>query len=347
MKAIVRHRYGSPDVLQLEEIRKPTARDDELLIRVRAVSLNLGDWELLTGEPLFIAVVATLFAPGTKYEPTSSTAERVEKSGPKKDVLFKPRHKILGTDVSGRVEAVGKNVKQFQPGDEVFGMSNFGALAEYVCVEEGAGFAKKPENMTFEEAAAIPQAAFIALQALRDREQVQPGQRVLINGAGGGAGTFAIQIAKMLGAEVTAVDNALKLDMMRSIGADHVIDYTREDFIANGQQFDLILDLASHRSVFDYTSALRPNGIYLLAGGAFWPTLQAALIGPLISAIGSKRISFFLADTNSADLVHMTELYQAGRVVPVVDRVFPLSAAADAFRLVGEGRSLGKVVITV
>ena len=255
--------------------------------------------------------------------------------------IFRPRHKILGTDVSGRVEAVGKDVTQFQPGDEVFGMNSFGALAEYVCVKERAGFARKPEGMTFEEAAAIPQAAFIALQALRDREQVQPGRRVLINGAGGGAGTFAIQIAKMLGAEVTAVDNALKLDMMRSIGADHVIDYRREDFLAKDQPFDLILDLASHHSVFDYTSALRPNGIYLLAGGAFWPTLQAALVGPLVSAIGSKKISFFLADTNSEDLIQMTELHQAGKVVPVIDRVFPLSAAADAFRRIGSN-DLGK-----
>jgi len=347
MKAMVRHKYGSPDVLQLEELQKPTAGDDELLIRVHAVSLNLGDWELLTGAPLFIAVLATLFAPGPRYDPVPLTDEGAAASRPTGGGLLKPRHKILGTDIAGRVEAVGKNVKQFQPVDEVFGMCNFGALAEYVCVPESAGFAKKPTGMTFEEAAAIPQAAFIALQGLRDKEQVQPGRKVLINGAGGGAGTFAVQIAKLLGAEVTAVDSTIKLDMMRSIGADRVIDYTQEDYTQNGQQYDLILDLAAHRSIFDGKRALSPNGIYLLAGGAFWPTLQAGLLGPLISRIGSKKVVFLLADTNREDLVHLTELYEAGKVVPVVDRAYPLSEAAEAFRLIGEGRSKGKVVITV
>ena len=346
MKAMVRHRYGSPDVLQLEEIRTPTVGNDELLIRVHAVSLNLGDWELLTGKPLFISILATLFAPGTPYEPVGSTDEGTPASRLTDGGLLKPRHKILGTDIAGCVEAVGPNVTQYQPGDEVFGMCSFGGLAEYVCVPEGAGLAKKPAGMTFEEAAAIPQAAFIALQALRDREQVQPGRKVLINGAGGGAGTFAIQIAKLLGAEVTAVDNSLKSDMMRSIGADHVIDYTQEDYTRSGQ-YDLILDLAAHRSIFDGKRALSPNGIYLLAGGAFWPTLQAALLGPWISRTGSKKVVFLLADTNREDLDHMTELYRARKVVPIVDRAYPLSEAAEAFRLVGEGRSKGKVVITV
>ena len=349
MKAMVRHKYGSPDVLRLEELQKPTARDDELLIRVRAVSLNLGDWELLTGDPLFIAVLATLFAPGPRYDPVSLTDEGSGSAAPHPTGggLLKPRHKILGTDIAGRVEAVGKNVKQFQPGDEVFGMCSFGALAEYVCAPEGAGLAEKPAGMSFEEAAAIPQAAFIALQGLRGKEQVQPGRRVLINGAGGGAGTFAVQIAKLLGAEVTAVDSTIKLDMMRSIGADHVIDYTQEDFTQNGQQYDLILDLAAHRSIFTCRRALSPRGIYLLAGGAFGPTLQAALLGPLISRIGSKKVVFLLADTNREDLVHMTELYETGKVVPVVDRTYPISEAAEAFRLIGEGRSKGKVVIAV
>ena len=347
MKAMVRHKYGLPDVLQLEELRKPIAKNDELLVRVHAVSLNLGDWELLTGEPLFIAVLATLFAPGTRYDPVPSTDEGSAPSHQTAGGLLRPRHKILGTDIAGRVEAVGKNVKQYRPGDEVFGMCNFGALAEYVCVPENAGLAKKPAGMSFDEAAAIPQAAFIALQGLRDKEQVQPGRKVLINGAGGGAGTFAVQIAKLLGAEVTAVDSTTKLSMMRSIGADHVIDYTQEDFTQNEQQYDLILDLAAHRSIFACRRTLSPRGIYLLAGGAFGPTLQAALLGPLISSIGSKKVVFLLANTNKEDLVHMTELYEAGKVVPVVDRMYPLSEAAEAFRLIGEGRSKGKVVIAV
>ena len=347
MKAMVRHKYGSPDVLQLEELQKPTARDDELLIKVHAVSLNLGDWELLTGHPLFIAVLATLFAPGTRYDPVPVTEENSDMSRRPSGGLLKPKHKILGTDIAGQVEQVGKNVKEFQPGDEVFGMCSFGALAEYVCVPEGAGLAKKPAGMPFAEAAAISQAAFIALQGLRDKEQVQPGRKVLINGAGGGAGTFAVQIAKLLGAEVAAVDSTIKLNMMRSIGADHVIDYTQEDFTHNEQQYDLILDLAAHRSIFTCRRTLSPKGIYLLAGGAFGPTLQAALLGPLISRIGSKKVVFLLAATNREDLVHMTELYEAGKVVPVVDRIYPLSQAAEAFRLIGEGRSLGKVVVAV
>lgn len=347
MKAMVRHRYGSPGILQLEELRKPTAGDDELLIRVQAVSLNLGDWELLTGKPLFIAVLATLFAPGTRYDPVPPTDEGAVASRPTGGGLFRPKHKILGTDVAGRVEAVGKKVTQFQPGDEVFGMCMFGALAEYVCVPESAGFVKKPAGMSFEEAAAIPQAAFIALQGLRDREQAQPGRKVLINGGGGGAGTLAVQFARFLGAEVTAVDNSLKLEMMRSIGADHVIDYTQEDYTRSGRQYDLILDLAAHRSIFDGLRALRRGGIYLLAGGAFLPTLQAALLGPLLSRLGSKKVVFLLADTNREDLERMTEFYQTGEVVPVVDRTYSLSEAAEAFQLIGEGGAKGKVVITV
>lgn len=345
MKALVRHRYGSPDVLQIEELRKPTPGDDELRIRVQAVSLNLGDWELLTGHPRFIALLATLFVPGSRYDPVPSNGERDASSRPTGARIPRPRHRILGTDFAGTVEAAGSGVKRFQPGDEVFGMINFGALAQYVCVPESSGLVKKPAGMSFEEAAAIPQAAFIALQALGDRDQVGSGRKVLINGAGGGAGTFAVQIAKRLGAEVTGVDSGLKLELMRSIGADHVIDYTQDDYTRNEQEYELILDLAAHRSVFDAKRVLSPGGIYLLAGGGFLPTLQAALLGPLISRLGSKKVVFLVADANRDDLLRMIELYEAGEVVPVVDRTYPLSAAAEAFRLIGEGRSRGKVVI--
>ncbi len=347
MKALVRHRYGPPEVLRVEELRTPAPKDDELLIRVHAVSLNLGDWEMLTGRPLFIALLATLFAPGVRYEPLPSAGAGRAGSRPTAGGLLRPRHRILGTDIAGHVESVGRNVRGFKPGDELFGMSGFGALAEYVCVPESAGFVRKPSGMSFEEAAAIPQAAFIALQALRSREQVGPSRKVLINGAGGGAGTLAVQIAKSLGAEVTAVDNTMKLDMMRSIGADHVVDYTQEDFAGTERRYDLILDLAAHRSVFDGMRVLSPGGIYLLAGGAFVPTLQAALLGPLFSRFGTKKLVFLLADTEREDLLRMVEFYEAGTVTPVLDRVYPLGEAAEAFRLVGEGRSVGKAVITL
>ena len=347
MKAMVRYKYGSPEALQLEEIQQPIAGDDELLIRVRAVSLNLGDWELLTGDPPFITVLATIFGPKPRVEPVSLTDASDAASN--RGGLFEPKYKILGTDLAGTVEAVGQNVTRYRPGDDVFGACGFGALSEYVCVPERAPLAPKPARMTFEEAAAIPQAAFIALQGLRNKEQLQRGREctVLINGAGGGAGTFAVQIAKSLGAEVTGVDNSSKLDMMRSIGADHVIDYAQDDFTKDGQQYDVILDLAAHRSIFDCKRALSPSGTYLLAGGAGLPTLQAALLGPLISVTGSQKVIFLLADSNREDLIRMTELHKAGTVVPIVDRTYPLSEAADAFRLIGEGRSKGKVVITL
>ncbi len=333
MKAIVRHKYGSPDVLKLEDIQKPTAGDDEVLIKIHAASANLGDWELLRADPLFIAVMAQVLGPKPRLDPGGG--------------LLEPKYKILGCDIAGRVEAVGRNVKQFQPGDEVFGMCDFGAFAEYVCVPENAEFVLKPASVTFEEAAAIPQAAFIALQGLRDKGQLQPGQKVLINGAGGGAGTFAVQIAISLGAEVTGVDSTKKLDMMRSIGAHQVIDYTQEDFTQNGQRYDLILDLAAHRSIFDCKRALSPKGIYVMAGGSMAPTFQTMFLGPLLSMVGSQKVVFLMAESKKEDLVHMTELLEAGKVVPVIDRTYPLSETAEALRLLGEGHAQGKVVITV
>jgi NADPH:quinone reductase-like Zn-dependent oxidoreductase len=242
MKAIVYTKYGLPDVLQLKEVEKPIPKDDEVLIKVHAASLNSSDWEFLTGKPPYIRLWG----------------------------LLKPKYKILGSDIAGRVEAVGKNVKQFEPGDEVFGdiMYRWGGFAEYVCASEDA-LMLKPESMTFEEVAAVPQAATLALQGLRYKGQIQPGQRVLINGAGGSAGTFAVQLAKYFGAEVTGVDSTRKLDMMRSIGADQVIDYTQEDFTQNGQRYDLILDFKAYRSIFDCKRALSPKGIYVMTAGVW------------------------------------------------------------------------------
>src|SRR3990170_1528200 len=259
MKAILYFQYGSPDVLNLEEVEKPTPKDDEVLIKVQAVSVNRSDWEGLRGKPLYARIGG----------------------------LLKPRHQILGSDIAGRVEMAGRNNRQFQPGDEVFGdiLGRMGGFAEYVCAR-GRTLALKPASMTFEEVAAIPQAAVIALQGIRDKGQVQPGQKVLINGAGGGAGTFAVQLAKLYGAEVTGVDNTGKLDFMRSLGADHVIDYTREDFSKNGQRYDFILDLVAVRSVYDYRRALAPNGKAYLVGGSVGTFFQVLLLG---SSVGKAK----------------------------------------------------------
>ena len=320
MKAIVYHQYGSPNALKLEEVQKPTPADNQLLISVHAVSLNRSDWEGLTGKPLYARIGG----------------------------LFKPGNKILGSDIAGTVEAVGKEVKLFKPGDEVFGlMLNYGGgFAEYACKSEKA-LALKPAGMTFEEAAAIPQAAFIALQGIREKGQVQPGQKVLINGAGGGTGTFAIQLAKLAGAEVTGVDNAEKLELMRSLGADHVIDYTREDFTKNGKQYDLILDVIAHRSVFAYKRALKPDGSCFMVGGSVTTMFQSLLLGPLIRRITGKNIKLLVVQTDSKDLVYITELIESGKVVLVIDKRYSLSEAAEALRYLGEGHAKGKVVITV
>ena len=320
MKAIVYTKYGPPETLQLEDVAKPTPKDDEVLIKVRAVSVNRSDWEGLRGKPLYARIGG----------------------------LLKPRHQRLGSDIAGRVEMAGRNIWRFQPGDEVFGdiLPRLGGFAEYVCARESA-LALKPPSMTFEEVAAIPQAAVIALQGIRDRGQVQPGEKVLINGAGGGAGTFAVQLAKVYGAEVTGVDNYGKLDFMLSLGADHVIDYTREDFTKNGKQYDLILDIVAHRSVFAYKRALRPNGSYFLAGGSVATILQILLLGPWIRATTGKKIRILAVKPNLKDLIYITELCEAGKVTPVIDRRYPLSEVPDAIRYLGEGRTKGKVIITV
>jgi NADPH:quinone reductase-like Zn-dependent oxidoreductase len=319
MKAIVYTEYGSPDVLQLKEVAKPAPTDDELLIRVQAVSINGSDREALTGRPLYTRIGG----------------------------LRKPRHQILGSDIAGRVEMVGKNIREFQAGDEVFGEipGYYGGFAEYVCVPEKT-LARKPTRMTFEEAAAVPQAGVIALRGICAKGQVRPGQKVLINGAGGSAGSFAVQLAKLCGAEVTGVDNSGKLDFLRSLGADQVIDYTKEDFTRNGKQYDLILDLIAHRSVFAYARALRPNGTCFFVGGAVSVLFQILLLGPLIRMVKGKNIRLLIVPQNREDLVSIAELCEAGKVIPIIDRQYPLSEVPEALRYVGEGRHKGKVVIT-
>jgi NADPH:quinone reductase-like Zn-dependent oxidoreductase len=263
--------------------------------------------------------------------------------------LLKPKNKILGADIAGRVEAVGRNVKQFQPADEVFGdisACGWGGFAEYVCASENA-LALKPANISFEEAAAVPLAAVTALQGIRDKGQIQPGQKVLINGASGGVGTFAVQIAKSFGAEVTAVCSTRNLDMARSIGADQVIDYTQEDFTQNGQRYDLIIAANGYHSISDYKRALSPKGIYVMTGGSMAQIFQAMLLGPWISMTGSKKMGNSATKPNKNDLAFMKELLEAGKVVPVIDRRYPLSKVAEAIRYLGEGHARGKVVITL
>lgn len=317
MKAMVYERYGPPDVLAFREVEKPVPGDNEVLVDVRAASLNFGDMALLRGKP-FIA----RFWSG----------------------LLKPKYLILGTDIAGRVEAVGENVTQLRPGDAVFGdieRCGFGAFGEYVAVMQ-ATLALMPANLSFAEAAAVPQAAVVALQGLRDKGQIQSGQGVLINGASGGVGTFAVQIAKAWGAEVTAVCSTKNLDLVRSLGADHVIDYTETDFTANEQRYDLIFDIVANRSVSDYMRALTPRGIYVAC--AFNPT--SLFLGPFISRKSGKQATSLVHKSNQDDLVVMKELIEAGKVTPVIDRCYPLSELAEAIRYLESGQHRGKVVVT-
>lgn len=320
MKAIVYDRYGSPDVLRLADIPRPDVGDDDVLVRVHAASVNSWDWDLVTGTPVLFRFWG----------------------------LLRPKHKVPGADIAGRVEAVGKNVTRFRPGDEVFGdlcQCGWGGFAEYARARESA-LTPKPAGMTFEQAAALPQAGAMALQGLRDEGGLRPAQKVLINGAGGGVGTFAIQIATSLGAEVTGVDRTEKLETMRSAGAAEVIDYTKEDFTASGKTYDLILDAAAHRSMFDYARALNRGGTYVMLGGSIGRILQLLLIGPWISRSEQKKMRLLAAKANH-DLTALGELFQAGKLSPVIDRCFPLDEVPDAFRYFGEGKALGKIVITV
>lgn len=327
---MVYRKYGLPDVLKLEEVPKPTPRDDEVLVKVHAAAVNYADWVLLTGKPFLVRLMG--------------------------GGLLKPKNKILGADIAGQVEAVGRNVEQFQPGDEVFGGISgrgFGGFAEYACSNENI-LALKPANISFEEAAAVHLAALTALQGIRDKGKIQRGQKVLINGASGGVGTFAVQIAKSFGAEVTAVCSTSKLDVARSIGADQVIDYSKEDFTQTGQHYDLILAANGYHPLLDYKRALSPGGIYVCTGGSMAQIFKSLLLGPLISMTGSlpggptgKKMGNAAMKSNKKDLVFMKDLLEAGKVVPVIDRRYPLTDVAEALRYLGEGHARGKVVITV
>ncbi len=324
MKAIVCPKYGSPDVLQLQEVAKPAPQDDEVLIRIYAASVNARDWRFMRAKPFFIRLL-----PGG---------------------FLGPKNKILGADVAGRVEAIGGNVRQLKPGDEVFGYlpsaTGRGTFAEYVCAQENL-ITLKPANLTFEQAAAVPVAAMTALQGLRDNGHIHPGQKVLINGASGGVGTFAVQIAKAFGAEVTAVCSTRNLDMVRLIGADHVIDYKVEDFTRNGQRYDLILAANGYHPISDYLRALSPDGIYVIAGGSMIQLFQASLQGRQNSKTGNQKTYVVSLVQNQMDLVFMKELLESGKVVPVIDGCYPLSKAAEALWYFEKEHAQGKVVITV
>ena len=322
MKAIVFTEYGSPDVLRLEEVERPAPADDEVLVRVHAVSVN--DWDLgaLEGADFVNRLLFGLRKP-------------------------KKTRQILGSDIAGRIETVGRNVRQLRPGDEVFGdlSGRWGGFAEYVCAA-GKSLTLKAPGMTFEQAAAIPQAALLALQSLRDLGGIRPGQKLLINGAGGGVGTFAIQIARLYGVEVTAVDAPEKLDMLRSMGAHHVLDYTREDFTRTPQRYDLILDVKTTRSVADCARALNPGGTYVTVGGSMARLFQALLLRPWFALTTGKKIRLLALKPNK-DLVHVREMFEAGKVVPVIDGRYGLADVPEAFRYFGSGRHKGKIVITV
>lgn len=329
MKAIVYHSYGSPDVLKYEDVEKPTPRDDQVLIKVRAASVNLADYARLKGVPFLIRLV---------YPRARA------------DGILRPKDPRLGRDVAGDVEAVGRNITHFKPGDAVFGWCS-GAFAEYVCASESA-LVIKPDNVTFEQAAAVPVAALTALQGLRDKGQIQPEQKVLINGASGGVGTFAVQIAKAFGAEVTAVCSTRNLDTARSIGADHVIDYTHEDFTRTGQRYDLILTVNGYHPLGAYRHALTPKGTYIMAGGSNGRVAQAVLevtlLGSLISKQGKQKMGFMgITKINQQDLVFVKELLETEKVVSIIDRKYPLNETIAAFRYFEERHARGKVVITL
>jgi len=318
MKAIVHTKYGSPDVLRLEEVEKPAPKKDEVLVKIHAASTNPYDWHSMRGSPVFVRFI----------------------SG-----LLKPKNKFLGVDLAGQVEAVGPNVNRFNVGDEVFGMSR-GAFLEYVSTRE-VNLVLKPPNLSFDEAAAVPTAGLTALQCLRDQGDIQSGQKVLINGASGGVGPFAVQIAKSFGADVTGVCSTRNVDIVRSIGANQVIDYTQEDFTQNGEPYDLILDNVGNRSLSEVKRILDPNGTYILNGYNLALMMRLMLQSRLSGSEGQRMINAALTRTNQSDLEYLRELLEAGEVVPVIDRRYPLSETPEAIRYLEKGHARGKVIITM
>lgn len=324
MKAVILKGYGSPDLFELQDVANPSPEDNEVLVKIHAVSINSWDWEILIAQPFVNRLMVGLFKPS--------------------------RIKILGCDIAGTIEDVGRNVTQFKPGDEVFGdisHCHWGGFAEYVCVPEHKNaLTLKPENLSHVQSAAIPQAAVLALQGLR-KGKIESAQKVLINGASGGVGSYAVPMAKSFGAEVTGVCSTGKTDFVRSLGANYTIDYKNEDFTKNKIQYDLILDVQGHHSIFEYRRALSPNGRYVMVGGASKLVNQLFLLGPLISLISKKKMSILIHKPNSTDLAVIKNLVETGKIMPVIDRTFPLSKTADAMRYYGKGFTKGKVVIEI
>ncbi|CAG9610159.1 NAD(P)-dependent alcohol dehydrogenase [Pseudoneobacillus rhizosphaerae] len=319
MKAMVYNKYGMADVITLKEVEIPTPKENEVLVKIHSASVNSWDWDLLRGKPFLTRLGG----------------------------LLKPKYKTLGADIAGEVKVIGRDVKHLLPGDEVFGdisWYGWGGFAEYVCVNEDA-LSLKPSSMTFDQAAAIPQAAVLALQGLLIKGELQKDQTVLINGAGGGVGTFALQIAKLYGAKVTCVDSTVKLDMLKTMGADHVIDYSKEELLKNGRCYDLILDVVGNRSIFDYKRLLNPAGAYVMVGGSLSLITQILFLGPLISKMEGKSMNILVHKPNKQDQNFLQELFVADKIRPVIDRTYSLSQVAEAFKYFGEGHAKGKVLI--
>jgi NADPH:quinone reductase-like Zn-dependent oxidoreductase len=322
MEAIVYSEFGSTENFKLQEVEKPGPKDNEVLIKIHAASINSWDWDMVCGRPLLYRL---LFG------------------------LFKPKYNIIGCDVAGTVEATGKNVSHLKVGDEVFGdvsPCGFGAFAEYVCASENL-IALKPINASFEEAAAIPQGAVLALQSLNHKADLKPGNHILINGAGGCMGPFVLQLAKLKGVTVTCVDAALKLNMLSTLGADHVIDYMQEDFTKNGKLYDLIIEPVANRSIFEYKNSLAPNGNYVIVGGKVRRIFQTLFVGSLISMFTNRKMRILAHRPNTNDLYVLKELFEAGKLKSIIDKTFPLHEIPKALQYYGSGNAIGKVVITV
>lgn len=323
MKAVVYTRYGTPDNLQISEVPKPSPKENEVLVKVYASSINSWDWDMLKGKPFLVRLIGG---------------------------LFKPKNKILGADIAGVIEAVGSKVTVFKSGDEVFGDiagAGFGGFAEYVAVPAKL-LARKSPAMSFEQAAALPQAGLLALQGLRYKKPLEQGQHLLINGAGGGVGPIALQYAKSIGAQVTCVDKEEKFDMLRSFGADYLVDYRKEDYTKTGQQYDYILDVIAHKRTSDYKRALNRNGVFAMIGGSMGGLLvQMMLVQPILSKLSRKKLGIMGYRVNKPGLDELSSLFEAGKITPVIDKVFPLERTADAFRYFEEGNFKGKIVISV